>query len=534
MTAPPEAVAINTGDPGQIIEQLKNTPPTQAATTYAQAQTASAQALEKQKQQVQATIPEIPAPTGLQGKQATESGKAAQKNAEEAANVKGTSAGEIKGTTSGQAASKYNTSVPEASPAPTPAATQLAGKEAPAEGEQDAALSRSAQNALNNVQINTSQISTSAGERPNVDLSGEANPTQIDTAQAQSGQEVGAAKIGAAQGVNQDFGENDIFPEPSKETLKANKELSAISPPEGKPGESPSIPAEAVGGLNQSLSPFLREKIGVEQDKYKAGKDKFDLDSTKARTDANQEIANLNEETKQKQLAEQQQAKSEVAQYKQEWKTELDTVEKDYQAKAGKATQEQRQKISEEKAKGEKEAAKHLEEAEKKAVAEKQKANKEVAQKKKEAKKESGGFWGWVKSKAKALIDGLKKAVNFIFDNLRKAVKFIFEAAKKLVLAAIDLARKAIVGLIKAYGEILKGLVKVAFAAFPEIAKKINAKIDQAINVAVKAVGISQWWSKNWPIVVGVGIVGVIALIAATIFSGGTILAAIAQIEEWS
>ena len=93
-----------------------------------------------------------------------------------------------------------------------------------------------------------------------------------------------------------------------------------------------------------------------------------------------------------------------------------------------------------------------------------------------------------VKSAATALIDGLKKAVNFIYDNLRKAVKFIFEQAKKLVVAAIELARKAIVGLIKGLGTILKGLVSVVFAAFPNIAKKINSKIDKAINAAVKAV----------------------------------------------
>ncbi|MGK7894316.1 MAG: hypothetical protein AB4372_12015, partial [Xenococcus sp. (in: cyanobacteria)] len=450
--------------------------------------TASVQALEKQRQQVQATIPEIPAPTGLAAQPTNESGKAAQKVAKKAAQAKESATGEIEGETSGEIETKYETSVPEVPAASPPSATQLAGGEVSEEGQPDATLSRSAQNALENVQINTNSISTSAGERPNVDLSGEANPTQIETSQAQSGQEVSLAKTKAAQAINQDFGENNIFPQPSNETLKANKELSAISPPEAKTGKSASIPAEVVGGLNQSLSPFLREKIGAEQDKYKAGKDKFDVDSAQAHTDANQEIVNLNEETQQKQLAEQQKAKSEVAQYKQEWQTELDGVEKDYQDKAGKATLDQRQKIDKEKTKGEEEAAKHLEEAEQKAESEKQKANKEVAQKKKEAKKKSGGFWGWVKSKAKALIDGIKKAVNFVFDKLRKAIKFIFEAAKKLVLAAIDLARKAIVGLIKAFGEILKGLVDVVFAAFPEIANKINAKIDKAVNKAVEVV----------------------------------------------
>ncbi|MBR8841045.1 MAG: DUF4157 domain-containing protein [Stigonema ocellatum SAG 48.90 = DSM 106950] len=60
-----QAVPISAEDPGQILEQLKNTPPTQAFVTYTQAETASNQALENQRQQLQATIPEIPSPTGL-------------------------------------------------------------------------------------------------------------------------------------------------------------------------------------------------------------------------------------------------------------------------------------------------------------------------------------------------------------------------------------------------------------------------------------------------------------------------------------
>ncbi|MGK7946786.1 MAG: hypothetical protein AB4058_20180 [Microcystaceae cyanobacterium] len=479
---------ISNKAPGQIIEQLKNTPPTQALTTYAQAQSASVQALETQKQQLQDQIPEIPAPTGLTAKKVTDVGKLAQKAAKEAATAQVPTIGAIQRETSGDLAANYETSVPEIPPSPSPSPTQLAGGEVSQEGQSDPALSQSAQNALDNVPINTNQISTSAGERPNLDLSGEANPSQMETAQAQLGQEVSAVKTRASQAINQDFGENNIFPKPSHEILKTNKELTTIPLSETTIGESPSIPAEAVDGLNQSLSPLLREKIGAEQDKYQAGKEKFDLDSAKANTEANQKIVNLNQETKEKQLAEQKQAQSEVAQYKQEWKSELDLVEKDYQEKAGKATEKQQDKIGKEKVKGEKQASKHLEEAEKKAEAEKQKANKEVAQKKEKAQQESGGFWGWVQSKAKAFIDGIKKAVNFIYDNLRKAIKGIFEVGKKLALAAIDLARQAIVGLIKVYGEIIKGLVKIAFAAFPEIAKKINAKIDQAVNFAVQAV----------------------------------------------
>ncbi len=102
-----------------------------------------------------------------------------------------------------------------------------------------------------------------------------------------------------------------------------------------------------------------------------------------------------------------------------------------------------------------------------------------------------------MKSAASAVIDGLKKAVNFIYDGLRKAVKLIFEGAKALVKAAIELTRMAIVGLIKGLGAILKGLVTVVFAAFPNIAKKINSKIDKAVNVAVDAVNTAADYLKK-------------------------------------
>ncbi|KST67699.1 hypothetical protein [Mastigocoleus testarum] len=215
---------------------------------------------------------------------------------------------------------------------------------------------------------------------------------------------------------------------------------------------------------------------------------KFDLDSANARADTDNQISELTAQSKQKQLEQRHSAQLEVAQHKQEWQTELDNAQIDYQQKAQQATQEQLNKIGGEKTKGETEAAKHLEDASRKAEAEKHKAERQTAEKKQQAQKESGGFFGWVKSAAKALIDGVKQAVNSIYENLRKVVKAIFEAAKKLANAAIDLARNAIIALIQSYGAILKALVKVAFLAFGAIAQKITAKIDQVINKAVQAV----------------------------------------------
>ncbi len=480
----PETAELSTEDPGQIIEQLKNAVPTEAASVYAQASSASAQALQHQKTGIEKTIPELPAPTGLPAKGANFGSLASKGEAEIKPN------GNIgdKETAPESAdpdALNNQLQIPQAPPAPQQPVTQLAGGEVTEEGQNDDALSLSAQNALQSTSIDTNQISTNTGDKPSVELNGEADPSQIHSAQNQSALEVQGAKANAAQGLQRNFGENDIYPEASSEILSGELKGSVRAPATGAgKANANALPREAVAGINKAAAPFLQQKIGVEQDKYRIADDKFKTDTINARTKADDEIAGATSETKEQQLADQRKAKEEVTNSKKQWQTELDTVDKDYQSKASQATQDCQKNIGNEKVKGEAEAAKHQAEGERKAEEEKQKADADAAQKKSEAKKESGGFWGWVKSKAKALIDGIKKAVNFIYDNLRKAVKFIFEIAKKLVVAAIELARKAIVGLIKGFGALLKGFVSIAFAAFPEIANRINAKIDGAVTWA--------------------------------------------------
>ena len=484
----PKDVSINAENPGQILEQLENVPPISAIDAYNQSMQVSAGTLEKQKQQVEQSLPEIPAPTGLPPKKSL----VKEKEKMDVTLKKAPSA--FEGEKSGKEGEEYKLKV-EVPPSISVKPTFLSGGEA--EESRDTKLSESAQNELEDIQLDTSKVSTNAGERPDVDITGEADPLQLDSFQGESGANVQNAKIEASKEISKDFGENDIFPESTNETLKANKALSSPQVLSGKGVEALPIPSDAISGLNQSLGPKLKERIGEKKEEYDRGKEKYDADSANARADADKQITDLNKETSQKQIEEQNKAKADIAQSRTEWQSELDNVEQDYQEKASKAADDHRGKIATEKQKGEEKAAKHLDDAEKDAEKEKLKAEQDANEKKKEAKKESKGFWGWVKSAAAALIDGLKKAVNFIYDNLRKAVKLIFEAAKALVKAAIELARMAIVGLIKGFGLILKGLVSVVFAAFPNIAKKINSKIDSAVDSAVKAVNTAADYLKK-------------------------------------
>lgn len=478
-----EKIVLQAENPGQILGQLQGMPPTTVVAAYGPAQEASNEALKKQRNEAQKSLPEIPAPTGLTSRQGP---RPKEKN--QGSTIKGKSLAVFKSEKSGQKGREYRAQT-ALSPSLPDKPTVLPGADSSASAPNNEKLSKNAQNALENIRLNTGMVATSTGERPDVDITGEADPSQLNSFQTEAGSNIHEAKVEASQQISQDFGENNIFPEPREEKIMPKKILSApkkITATQGD-GELP-LDRETAAGLNKSLGPTLGKRLGGQKEQYEAGKAKFDSDSAQAKADADKQVAALNQETRKQQMEEQGKAKLEVSKYRKEWKTELDKVDKDYQDQASKAAADQRKKIETEKRAGEDKAARHLAEAEQKAEAEKLKAEQEAKRKKEGAKKESKGFWGWVKSAATALIDGLKKAVNFIFDNLRKVVKGIFEIAKTLVKGVIELARKAIVGYIKAFGVILKTLVSVAFAAFPNIAKKINAKIDQAVNTAVKAV----------------------------------------------
>lgn len=487
---------INAPNPGGILEQLSAIQPTNAIAAYKHAQQSSASALANQTQDVQSTLPEISTPTGIAAKEEKQSQKEGKKAAQKAAISKDTVDIKTAKTLEHKRSVDYKPQVKESPPPRPPSPTKLASSPS-ADSQSDPALAQSAQNALDTVHLSAGLVETTTHNHPQVELSGETNPAQIDNAQTESDLKVNRAKNSAAKGIRNDFGENRIFPVADGKTLKSDRQLSTVSTQSPEAKEAVVLPEEAAGALNQSLGSPVRSRISEQSDKYKTGKDQFDTERTDARSKADKEISELDENTRQSQLSEQAKAKASVRKSRQTWRADLDNVDQRYQSKATAASQENKSKIVKEKTEGDEKATQQIEAAEKKAEGEKQKAEAAAHKKKKDAKKESGGFFGWVKSKAKALIDGVKAAVNFIYNNLRKAVKAIFDVAKKLVTATIELARKAIVGLIKIYGEILKGLIKVVFSAFPDIAKRMTDAIDLAVSKATSIVNKAAAFLKK-------------------------------------
>ena len=502
---------IASESPGVIIDTLAQAPASGAAAALTEAEAASPAALARLREEAQKALPEIPTPTGIQARRTDK--------ADNNGSFPGASAQpigvSIQPVQSDRAAEATNVDLVEEAPAaPEPAPTQLAGSEGDKDEQgrpkNDPALARSAQSALASVSASAEQVPTQATGAPNVDMTGEADPGQLQSAFNASEQQTRQAASTATRETGQDFGEGGIFPEPDEEVLRASHTLGEPKLPKGGSRSAAALPAEAMAAIDAEASPVLHQRIGAEKQKYTRGEAQYDADSQAAHHKARQDISSLEQDTRATQEEAQQGARADVALARQDWQGEIEKVQTDFKTTASQAHGEHFRQIQAKELEGNQRASEHIAKAERQAEEEKSKARSEVESKKRAAKKESKGFWGWAKSKAKALVNGLKKAVNVIYDGLRKAVNVLFEAAKKLALATIELARKAIVGLIAAYGAVLKGLVSMALAAFPKIRDKIKQRIDQVVSKATEVVNKAASALKQ-------GVTAIIDFLASTI-----------------
>jgi hypothetical protein len=495
---PARAVAADASDPGSLLSSLQQARASALTTTLASVQAGTPQAFQSVRMQAQEAMPRIQAPTGLPARAAGGAPRE-QQAADAGATPREPSAVHPVPATAGSQRTPESL-VHDAPAAPPAAPAQLAGGDGSTHDQgqgqtaaQDPALARSAQSALAGIRLGANQVPTTASEVPFVEMHGETDPAQTDTAHATSQRETTAAAADARRATGQDRGENAIFPKADPEMLEAQlaEGKTDAAPRDGGGARSASpdaLPPEAMASIDTEASPLLSEKIGAENQRYTAGKAEQDAARQAAHQRTRTDIAQAESDARARQTEAQTQARGEVSTARADWQREIDHIDSDFRTQAVAARDQHRRGIANEQQSANRRAAEHIQTAEHEANEEKRKAEVEANKKKEEGKKGSGGFFGWLRSKAKALIDGIKAAVNFIYDNLRKAVKAIFEAYKKLALVVIELARKAIVGLIKAFGEILKGLVKLALAAFPKLRDRILRRIDQAVQKATELV----------------------------------------------
>lgn len=480
------ARASNGKSPLAIIESLAPIPALQGVPAMARAEAASPAALQTQRERAQQALPQMPAPTGLAAREriAAAPGTAHPQTAQNASSQQLNEYPEPERGREIDQAIELACEAPAAHQQPTRLAGSESGDDSDGELKRDPALERSAQDTLAEISAPSEQVATTARQIPAADMTGEADPGQLESRYGHGVDNTRKAATTARAASGRDFGENDIAPTPDGRVLEASQTLREPPIPPGRTAQPADFPAEAMASIDAQASPVLHERVGAEQQTHARGQAQYDADSQTAHREARQDITALEQGTAAAQQHARACAQNEVTTARQDWKSGIAQVQSDFHTGATQARDENQRRIAVKELEGNERAAQHIAEAEVKAATEKNKASAEIERKKKKAKKKSKGFWGWARSRAKALINGVKRAVNVVYDNLRKAVKVLFDVAKKLALAAIELARKAIVGLITAHGAILNGLVSVALAALPRLRDQIEKRIGQAVDRA--------------------------------------------------
>jgi len=477
---PAEAPKADTSSTTAYLASLQHQQPTDFINSMKSADTDVNQIHGKEKDDLQKDMPVIDQPTGLPTLEKTIANRAAMELAAQkrAAKAKKDGAGAAKADTTPAI------KIPEKPIVKTPPA--LSQPQVDDRGVFEKALS----NSIASLPTTDDSISTSLGARPKPDLTGDANPDEINQESIEQEAFVTEQQTNADQLTRQDFGENNIYPDLKPGKLKPENKLTPPARVKGEAVKPPEVTPEVAAAFNTGAMSKMQVETAAQVQKNDEAAAKMQEDKDKERKDKMREIDEQTELVKQKQQKEQANAKKEVSTQRENWTAENEKITKQYNDSAKAESDSKGGEIDAKVKKANEDVEAKYKENEDKIADEKAKADAKAADKKKEAeqKQESGGFFSAIGDFLSDVWDSIKDAVNFIFDELRKAVKAIIEAVKTAVGAIIDAVRDVVVGLIKAFGEALKAFVNIALAAFPDLAKKINGYIDKAVDYSVDAV----------------------------------------------
>jgi hypothetical protein len=350
---------------------------------------------------------------------------------------------------------------------------------------------------MSRIQTSDPGADTSAGERPRMVLQGDSDPARTQNLQGDSDAEVKTQKDATADELKNHPGQSKIQPVKVEETMpvEIHTEVTEQIATEGSEGMQQyaemALPKQFRQAADAKLSANLSPKMeGVQTDVTQA-KTTRDTEKNQAVTESEEETTRLNEEADTEQKKTIQDNRTLIADKQRSGMEEANTEMGKFREESGVEKKKVDGGIVDRVRTDEKDAATELDKGETDAKAEKQAKEKEAADKKREldSQNNSGGIWGWVKSKVKAAVKDLTDAIDGIFTALRKAVKTIIEKAKNAALKLIEAGRKWITEKIDGFRIWLKDKVNKYIGAYlPSLAKRINGAIDAVVDIAIAGV----------------------------------------------
>jgi hypothetical protein len=458
-----------------ILQSLATAPSSELGPALAKAQAAKADVQVREKTALEASFPTVEKPTGLPPRQrpAMRQGKTSRGEAPELENG------------AEQQSARYETAA-EVAEGPLPASGAPAAVTEQAtedEGSWWDWLINRIRGFLNRIPTTDAGLSTSAGERPRVALSGAADPSRMGQHEQESAATVGQKQREADQATTADFGENKIAPDVHPEMLRPQYRPAAPKASGGRGRHAPTSDA-----FDHIVGPSVGEQIQAENQKYGEARSQHQAESAQLREESSRRIAEENSRTRSEQLAMRQQAREQVDVARQEWRATNLRAAQSFNDGAQTKRREAETQIDTKVADAERQADAELTKAETESQKEKIEGERKAAEEKRKAEEKPRSWWDRFKGAVSSAFSAIRDAVNGIFEAVRAKVRQLIQAAKRFVRGLIEAARSAVVGLIRAFGEALKGLVSIALAAFPEAAERARRWIDDRVESAVESV----------------------------------------------
>lgn len=344
------------------------------------------------------------------------------------------------------------------------------------------------QGAVNEVPSTDPGLNVTVGPAPQVDLTGDADPQQMDDQSDRlHDRSTEILKVGQDDAAKP-MGEDRIYPDVPKETLRGT--VPGGAPSSG--GAQPKIAGADQPGVaevaQQERGAQVHAAVGQGQGQMTTAQTKQKQGEAEARKKNQADIDKSTADNARRQTGERGSAGEAVRRERVQWRGEQDKKISDADADAGKQHTEKGRQVLAKRDDANKQVESR-QDKDNKSIQDHRKQAEDKARKEKARKKEeSSGWWGWVKSKAQQAFNALVSAVTAIFDFFRKAINGIIGAFKKFADWAIDQARKLAVGLIKALADALIGICDVLLAAFPGLRDKFRKAIEKWRDKAIARV----------------------------------------------
>ncbi len=352
-------------------------------------------------------------------------------------------------------------------------------------------------NALSGIRTKDPGVKTQAGDKPQFEATGEADPQRADRQTAEGEMQVGERQAQTTQEIAEAPGETLVQPLELREEVPVQlpeEALSAVATTATEEMQSYAameVPSEVRTGADEVLKPMLEASLAGPQQAVAQAAAERDAAKTEAFAEAEQAVAEQQAEAEAEQQAQIEHYREEIAAEKQKNIEEAQTLQAEFEAEVQSEQQAITTEVEQQIAEDQQKVDETIAEGEAQAETEKANAEAEAQAKKAEAEKESKSesWWDRATSVVKSAIKAVSEAVDQVFTALRETVKGIIETAKNAALAVIEAGRKWVVDKLDTFRDWVKDKIDTYLSErFPALAEALNQFVDIVVDVAVEAV----------------------------------------------